>query len=421
MKKSSFFLLLFAFSALGETQAILNVRILPVTAAPIERGTLLIKDGKIAALGVKVALPPGTVKIDGTGLTVYPGLVDAYTSIGMSEISSVRGSVDTNEIGPYNPQVQSWIAVNPHSEMLRTARVNGITSALVAPGGNAVAGTAAAIDLFGKYPDQMLLRRVGVVINVPSIYRRTGRDFEALVAGPPDPENRRQRVAEEIARLKQFLREAKAYAALKSVSVRHAALEAMAPVMRGEVAAICPADHFRDIRAAVELGQEFGLKVIIAGGAEAAKVAALLKEKNVPVLYGAVNSLPRQQEDTYDVNFATPEALRRAGVRFAIVTGGGGGMGAGGAEARNLPYMAAMSAAFGLEREDALRAITLWPAELLGIADRVGSLETGKLANLLVTKGDPLDIRSEVKYVFIEGKQVPLESRNTELYEKFVE
>jgi imidazolonepropionase-like amidohydrolase len=184
----------------------------------------------------------------------------------------------------------------------------------------------------------------------------------------------------------------------------------MVPVMRGEAAAICVADHFRDIRAAIELGDEFGMKVIIAGGAEAAKVAGLLKRKEVPVLYAAIYSLPRSADDPYDVNFATPEALRRAGVKFAIVT-------ASAADVRNLPY----EAAYGLEKEDAVKAISLWPAEIPGIAGKVGSLEAGKLANLLVTRGDPLDARSEVRYVFIEGKMIPLESRNWEQAEKFAQ
>jgi imidazolonepropionase-like amidohydrolase len=226
-----------------------------------------------------------------------------------------------------------------------------------------------------------------------------------------------------MAKLKQFLREAKAYAEMKArlqssgatgSAGRDPTLEAMVPVMRGESAVICPVDHFRDIRAAVELGAEFGLKVIIAGGAEAAKVAALLKEKDVPVLYGAVHALPRSGDDPYDVNFATPEVLRRAGVKFAIVSNSA-------PDSRSLPFVAATAAAYGLEREDALKAITVWPAEILGIAGKVGSIESGKLANLLVTRGDPLDIRSEVKYLFIEGKMVDLESRNTELYEKFTQ
>jgi imidazolonepropionase-like amidohydrolase len=411
----------------AETFVLINARIVPVSASIIERGSIVVQDGKIAAVGAQIKPPAGAKKIDATGLTVYPGMIDGYTSLGLKEISSVKGSLDTTEIGAYNPQEQAWLAVNPHSEMIRTARAIGVTSALVAPSGGRVAGGAAAINLFGAYPDQMLLsRRVGVVITIPSVHRRAARGDadppDAAQPGQPETEERRlQRVAEEKAKLKQFLREAKAYAEMKSrleasgakpAAARDAEMEAMIPVMRGECAAICPADHFRDIRDAVELGAEFGMKVIIAGGAEAAKVAALLKEKNVPVLYAGVHALPRSAEDPYDVNFATPEILRRAGVKFAIVSNSA-------LDSRSLPFVAATAAAYGLEREDALKAITLWPAEVLGIAGKVGSIEPGKLANLLVTRGDPLDIRSEVKYVFVEGKMVDLESRNSELYEKF--
>jgi imidazolonepropionase-like amidohydrolase len=411
----------------GQTYIITNARVVPVSAPPIEHASVLLKDGKIAAVGAQIKPPANAKRIDGTGLTVYPGLIDAYTTLGLKEISSVKGSVDTTELGANNPQAQAWIAVNPYSEMIRTARINGITSALVAPTGNRISGSAAVINLLGKYPDQMLLRQgAGIVINIPSIHRRSRRDAEA----PPDPaappegdEQRQQRVAEDLAKLKQFLREAKAYAAMKERLTAagagksepvDATLEAMIPAMRGECSVICPADHFRDIRAAVELGAEFGLKVIIAGGAEAAKVAALLKEKNVPVLYAALHVLPRSAEDPYDVNFATPEILRREGVKFAIVSNSA-------EDSRNLPYQSAAAAAYGLESEDALKAITLWPAEVLGVAGKVGSIEPGKLANLLVTRGDALDIRTEVKYVFIEGKLVDLESRNTELNEKFTQ
>ena len=407
-------------TALGfaQTHAITNARIVPVTSAPIERGTIVIRDGKIAAVGARVAVPSGVSKLDATGLSVYPGWIDAYTSVGLVEISSVRGSVDTAELGPFNPQAQAWIAVNPHSEMIRTARVNGITTVLVAPSGGRISGTASSVNLLGNYPNEMtLLPNAGVVINIPSIHAR-GRGFSSREGPPESPEARGARVIEDMAKLKQYLREAKAYAEMKSRLGNKAnpaqdlALDAMVPVMRGDRPAIFPADHFRDIRAAIELADEFGLKAIIAGGADAWKVADLLKKKNVPVLYTQVHSLPRTPEDPYDTPFTTPEVLRRAGIKFAIASGSS-------EDVRNLPYRAAMAAAYGLESGDAVKAITLWPAELLGIADRVGSIETGKLANLLVSRGDPLDIRSEIKYVFVQGKLVPLESRNIELYERF--
>jgi len=407
-------LILAALPAFTQTHAITNTRLVPVTSPPIEHGTIIIKDGKITALGGKVPVPSGANKIDGTGLSVYPGWIDAYTTVGLNEISSVRGSVDSAEIGAFNPQAQAWIAVNPHSEIVRTTRVNGITTVLVAPSGGRISGTASAVNLFGDYPNEMtLLPQAGLILNIPSRDRRAprGSPEEASQGGAGRPD----RVAEDLAKLRQYLREAKAYAEMRSRGGAQSdnALEAMIPVMRGQRPAICPANHFREIRAAIDLAEEFGLKIIISGGADAWKVAGLLKQKDIAVIYTGVESLPRTPEDPYDAPFTTPAALRKAGVRFAIATGGGSG-------ARNLPYHAAIASAYGLEREDALKALTLWPAELLGIADRVGSLEPGKLANLLISKGDPLDVRSEIRYVFIEGKLVPLESRNTELYQRFL-
>ncbi|HET8547731.1 MAG TPA: amidohydrolase family protein [Bryobacteraceae bacterium] len=416
MKKLLSIAVLGACGAGAETIAITNARIVPISAPTIERATIVITDGRIAAMGARAAIPAGARRIDGTGLSVYPGWIDGWTTLGMAEIESVAGTMDTKEIGPFNPAAHAWIAVNPHSEMLKTARVNGVTTALVAPAGGIISGTASALNLFGMYPkDMLVLGDAGVMITLPSLYQAQRRE-RGETGPPPTLENRRRQVARDMERLKQYLREAKAYAEMRARggpdAARDTSLEAMAPVMRGERPAIITANHFRDIRTAVDLAQEFGLKLIIAGGADAWKVADLLKEKNAGVLYAAVHALPRSQEDPYDVGFTTPEALRRAGVRFAIVTGSDWNV-------RNLPYQAAMAAAYGLEREDALKAITLWPAELLGISDKVGSLEVGKLANVLVSRGDPLDVRSEVRYVFIEGRQVPFESRNKELYEEF--
>jgi imidazolonepropionase-like amidohydrolase len=398
--------------ALAETIAITNARIVPVSAPTIASGTLLIENGRIAALGPKIAVPKNARKIDAAGMSVYPGWIDAWSSVGLTEISSVRGSVDQAEVGSFNPQAYTWVAVNPHSENLRTARTNGVTSALIAPSGGIVAGTASVMNLFGFDPRAMAIEsHAGVVINPPQPPRPPRGPGGEAAGAAPQPDN--------LARLKDYLREAKAYAEMRarsgaSAGTRDIALEALVPVMRGERPAILVANRFRDIRRAVELGDEFGLKVIIAGGQEAWKVADLLSKKNVGVLYSAVHALPLAPEDDYDVTFTTPEKLRRAGVKFAIASGTSN-------DVRNLPYRAGMAAAYGLEREDALKAITVWPAELLGVSKQVGSLEVGKLANLLVASGDPLDIRTEIKYVFVEGKSVPLGSRNSELYEKFLQ
>ncbi|MBC7927353.1 MAG: amidohydrolase family protein [Bryobacteraceae bacterium] len=407
----------------AEVIAITNGRVVSVSSAPMDRATVIITDGKISAVGSKVSIPTGARRIDATGLSVYPGWIDGWTRVGLAEISSVSGSVDTTELGPFNPAAQAWIAVNPHSEMIKTARVNGVTSALVAPSGGRISGTASALNLLGKYPDQMaLLKNAGMVVNLPA--PPTGRrgegggDTPAAGNGGSAENEAARRRAEDLEKLKQYLREAKRYSDMRARSANtpasaiDSALEAMLPVVRGERPIIVPADTYRDIKAAVDFASEFGLKLLIAGGADAWKLTDLLVKNKVGVLYSAVHELPRSADDPYDVTFSTPETLRRAGVPFAIVSGAT-------SDVRNLPYRAAMAAAYGLEREDALKALTLWPAQILGVADKVGSIESGKLANLLVVKGDPLDIRSEIRYVFVEGREVPAGNRNLQLFDEF--
>lgn len=401
----------------AETVSIVNARVFPISGPVVEKATVIIEEGKIAAVGAGIKARPKSRVIDGNGLSVYPGWIDGWTQVGLVEVSAVAPTVDTTEIGPFNPAAKAWVAVNPHSEMIRAARVNGITTALVAPSGGVISGVASAMNLLGKYPNEMLvLSDTAVIINVPST-RSRGRRFGADPEG--DAQSRNRRIEEQRTKLKDYLREAKRYAEAREragakfpQSQIDPGLEALLPVIRKERPVIFPADHFRDIQDAVTFGEEFGLRVLIAGGADAWKIAGFLKEKNAGVLYSAVLQLPNNSEDPYDSAFATPEILRKAGVPFAIVSGSS-------ADVRNLPYRAAVAAAYGLEREDALRTITLWPAQLLGIADKVGTLEHGKLANLIVVKGDPLDIRAEVRHVFIEGKEVPPDNRNLEMYEQF--
>lgn len=420
MKRTALIALWLTVSTCAETIAIVNARIHPVSGPPMERATLVMENGRIAAAGPGVKAPPKARRIDGAGLSVYPGWIDGWTQVGLVEISAVTPTVDTREIGPFNPAARAWIAVNPHSEMIRTARVNGITTALVAPAGGMISGSAAAINLFGKYPNEMLVNGdLGVVMNVPKA--RAGTTAVQATGGTAGPrgETRERRAQDDLAKLKAYLREAKRYADARAragngypESAIDSSFEALLPVLRGERPVICPADHFRDIRAAVELGEEFGLRVVIAGGSDSWKIADYLKQKKAAVLYSAVHELPRNAEDPYDATFSTPEALRKAGVPFAIVSGSS-------SDNRNLPYRAAMASAYGLEQEDALKSITLWPAQILGISDKVGSIEPGKLANLIVSKGDPLDIRSEIRYVFIEGKEIPPGNRNLDIAEPF--
>lgn len=412
MSRLVMLLLAWVLPALPETLAIVNARLVPVTAPPVEKATLLIRDGRIAAMGVRVNIPGGTRRIDAAGLAVYPGWIDAFSTVGLSEIPAIPATVDLSETGTFNPAAQAWVAVNPHSEVIRVTRANGITAALAAPRGGRISGTASVVNLFGEYPTYMaILKQAGLVLQLPSLY---GARSAAGTGARETEEARRKRIVGELAEVKRYFEEARAYSEMRvrGGAANDTMLEAMLPYVRGERPVIAVANHFREIRDAIALADEFRLKLLIAGGSDAWKVASLLQSKNVGVLYAGVHALPASANDAYDTGFAAPEALRKAGVRFALISRSA-------STAYELAWQAASAMAFGLTPEDALKAITIWPAELLGVDKEIGSIEVGKIANLLISRGDPLDVRSEIRHVLISGREVPLQSRHTDLYQRF--
>jgi len=408
----------------ADVVAIRGGRIVPVSGPVIEKGTLVIAGGKIAAMGASVDVPAGAPVIDATGQTVYPGLIDGLTTLGLTEIGSVSGSVDTTETGDVNPHAEAWIAVNPHSELLPVARANGITAALAAPAGGLVSGQSALLRLAGSTPDELTVK---TPVAMHMVYP-TGRppfDIARLFEEPElktfeeRQKERKRNQEKDLKRLANLLEEAKAYgAALAAARAGRIAppkvdlpMEALAPVARGEVPVVMRVDAEEDIRGAVKFAGEHALKLILAGGLEAWRVADLLKQNNVEVLVN-VDRLPRRDADPYDAAYANPAALERAGVRFAIVSDDA-------SQSRNLPYEAAMARAYGLPAEAALRAITLSPAEIFGVADRMGALAPGRSADLFVATGDIMDARTSVTHVFIGGREQPLDTRHTRLYEEF--
>ena len=404
------------------TFAIRNARIVTVSGAAIENGTLVIQNGKIAAVGANVNIPAGAETIDGKGLSVYPGMIDAGTNLGLVEIGlGVPGSVDTAETGDLNADAKAITAINPHSAHVNVTRVNGITSVLSYPTGGVITGQAAVVNLWGATQAEMaIVPAYGLVINFPRITTvsfnfNTGRqtlEFNDAV------KRRDQRIDD----LKKALRDAESYgrvrdAYTKDKSLPYATsdvrLEALVPYIRGEKPVIFIAERERDIRAAVRFADEMKVKAVIMGGQEAWKVADLLKQKNVPVIFTNIYQLPVQDDDPYDYLFSAPAKMREAGIKFCISTGNDG------AEVRDLPYHAGLAAAYGLAKDEALKSVTLYPAQILGIDDQVGSLEAGKTANIVVTDGDLLEPRTNVKYLFINGRMIPLTSRHTELYDSF--
>ena len=396
--------------------AIRNATIVPVVGSRIQGGTIVLREGRIEAVGAGVQVPAGAQVIDGTGLFVYPGLFDAGTTLGLIEIGSVPGGNDQQELGDFNPHDDALSAVNPTSELIPTVRVNGVTTVITAPRGGVIAGQAALMDLAGWTPQEMaVVPRAGMVLTFPRIAGGR-RGF-----GGPQRSDAEQR--EELNRqtraLQNYLRDAVAYSDVKARIAAGGAgtqeislpMEAMVPVVRGESPVIVEADNVEQIRGALALADSFHLRIILRSGRQAWRLADTLAARRIPVIVGPTTVSPGDN-DPYDAVYALPGALARAGVRIAFQT-------ASASDARSVAYNAALATAYGLDPEQALRALTINPAQIFGVADRYGSLEAGKVANVMVTNGDPLDPRTQVRYVFIRGQLIPRDDRHNRLYEQF--
>jgi imidazolonepropionase-like amidohydrolase len=314
-------------------------------------------------------------------------------------------------------------AVNPHSSHVNVTRVNGITTVVAQPGGGVVAGQTAVINLNGStQADMAVVPAHALVINFPRV--TTGGGFGGFFAQQQTTDfaeliKRRDAAVED---LKKIFREVEAYARMVEAYAKDKSaptpktsltLEAMVPYVRGQKPIYFTAERERDIRAVAKFVAETKVKGIIVGGQDAWKVADDLKKNNISVVYTNIYNLPVQQDDPYDYLFEGPSMLQKAGVKFAISTGDGG------AEVRDLPYNAGIAGAYGLGRDEALKSVTLYPAQILGIDDKLGSIDVGKIANVVVTDGDMLDPRTNVKHVFIAGRLIPLTSRHTELFDSF--
>ncbi|HYI10901.1 MAG TPA: amidohydrolase family protein [Thermoanaerobaculia bacterium] len=424
------FAVLFAFSASAQSVipnnpgtkpvvAIRNATIVPVTSAPIANGTIVFEKGVITAVGANVAVPAGATVIDGTGKFVYPGMIDSGTNVGLIEMDSVAGTVDTTELGDFNPNAQAAVAVNPHSEVVPVTRVNGITHVVVIPEGGIISGQSALIQLAGWTPPEMVMKASAAMhIRFPRLRSAP------LVNVPQDEDAEKERkkgYTKELDRLRDVFRDAQAYSRAAAARKddrnvrrfdRDLMLEALVPVVEGKVPVVLHAQQARDIRAALAFADEFKLQVILSGAQDVARVVSEVKSRNIPVLLGPILALPQREDDAYDLLFTNAKLLYDNGIRFAIQTQDAH-------NARNLPYHAASCAAFGLPKEEALKAVTIYPAQIWGVADRLGSLEVGKMANVIVTDGDPLEIRTNVQRVFIGGEEIPMDSRHTLLYRKF--
>jgi imidazolonepropionase-like amidohydrolase len=392
--------------------ALVNGVLHTVSGPVIEAGTIVFDKGRITEIGPRMQPPPNADVIDLQGRHVYPGMIESHSQLGLTELSSTRATIDTSETGLLNPNVTAATAVNPDSELIPVTRANGVLVALSAPSGGLVSGKASLLQLDGwTSVDMTLQRESGLVINWPAAFRSS-------FFGPPGAG---EAGGSQVQELRNLFTDARAWAKARTASPEtqryDIRMASMQPVLAGKVPLIVAADEAEEIQAAVAFGVEQKLQVIIFGGYDAESCAELLRRYQVPVIVSAVHRDPRNDHDDYDAAYTLPERLRKAGIRFCI----SGSARSETWNTRNLPYQAATAAAYGLPRDEALKSVTLYPAQILGVADRLGSLEPGRDATIFVSTGDPLETDSQVTHAWIQGRVVDLSSRHTQLAGKYGE
>jgi imidazolonepropionase-like amidohydrolase len=405
--------------------AIVGATIHTLTKGDIPNGTVVFQNGKITAVGANVAIPRGARIHDGKGKHVYPGMINTGTTVGLTEIGSVAASNDTTELGQFNPQDNVEIAVNPEATAIGVTRYTGVTHVLALPQGGLISGTSALLRLEGwTYEELTAAAPVAMHVRWPVFTSGRGGRFgfgpPEGIAGLPDPAANRER---DIRAIRRFFEDARAYQQAKNAAGKPGAgafktdpvWEAMLPVLEGKTPVIVHASESRQIKNAIEWAEHEGVRIIIMGEGDIWRVADTLKEKKIPVILTGTLRTPERQYEPYDAGYAEAAKLHKAGVQFAIATGANDAQ-----FARNLPFHAGMAAAFGLPKEEALKAVTLYPAEILGVGAHLGAIEVGKSASLIVTNGDPLEIRTIVHAEFIDGRPVDLnDNRHSKLYQKW--
>lgn len=392
-----------------------------VSGGVLPQTDLLMVDGRIAALGAGLTAPAGAEVVDVAGRHVYPGFISANSQLGLAEVLSVRATVDTAELGAVNPNAHTLVAVNPDSELIPVARLNGVLTANITPlaasdaGRPAIfAGTSATVRLDGWTWEDMALRPATAVhIYWPSL------DISRNPRNPRSPDEQRRDIAERVKLIRDTFAAARAYAGAKSAGRTDTdlRLEALLPVLRGERKLFVYANALNQINAALDWAREEKLPITLVGGRDAWRVADRLREAGVGVILAGTFNLPPRRDDAYDTAYAAPAKLHAAGVKFCVAMGTDGASEPG--NERNLPYEAALAIGYGLPADEALKAVTLYPAQLLGLDAELGSLEVGKRATLIVTDGDALEVTSNVQQAYIDGARLDLRSRQTDLHEKY--
>ena len=391
----------------GPTWAITNARIVTVSGAVIPKGTIVIKGNRIDAVGANAAVPAGVKPMDVQGSTVIPGMIDASTDIGLNE-PGVRNYDDVTEILPFDQMLRTRVAYKSDSIAIPVARSEGITTIGVRPGGGTISGEIPVMNLDGWTWEEATLRAAaGLAFNYPGAGggRGGGGGGRGGVTQPtgPDP----------IKTLNQLLERARAYAKQPATRQVDWTLEPFLPVLDRRQALYVTATTEQNIKDAVAWADKQNVRIVLQTGADAQKTAALLKQHDVPVILSSILSLPPREDEFHAYPYQAPGVLAKAGVTFAFSSGGF-------QFSRDVPFQAGRAVAWGLPHDDAIKALTLDAARVLGVDSQVGSIDAGKVANLVVLTGDPLEIRSQIRHVIIAGRDVPLDNSQLELFKKYM-
>jgi imidazolonepropionase-like amidohydrolase len=389
---------------LAQTIAITGGTVYPVSGPKIENATVLIRDGRIAAVGANVTVPAGATRIDAAGKWVTPGLFDGAGQMGLREISAVQ---NTNEQTLRGDEVAAAFnvleGVNPGSMLIGVNRIEGVTTTLAVPNGSLIWGQAAVIDLDGTTIEQMRVKSpAAMVVDLSEGAKDAGGGSRAGVA------QRLRRVFDDA--LEYSKRPTYQRAQNEQLSASAADLQALLPVLRGQLPMIAYANRRSDIETAMRIAKEYKIRLILGGAAEGWMIPNVISAAGVPVLVEPLANIPSY--DALGIRYENAALMTKGGVKVAL-------METTTENTRNLRQQAGNAVATGMTWEQALRAVTLTPAEILGVSDRYGSLEAGKVANVVIWTGDPFEFSTGVEHVFIRGKDIPLRSRQTELLERY--
>jgi len=382
----------------------------------IENGTIEINNGKIVQVGANVPVSGNDAKvIDAKGKQVYPGLILPVTDLGLHEIGNgVRGSNDFQEIGDYNNSIRSIVAYNTDSKIINTLKANGILLAGVTPQGGTISGSSSVVQLDAwNFEDAAYKMDNGIHLNMPTFISRPNR-FALFLGIPQAPTDPTKEALKKIDDIYTLFRQAKAYLQETSHKETNLKFEALKGLFNKTQKLFVHADQIKQMLIAIDFVKEFGFDVVIVGGSESFQIADLLKQNNIAVILQAEHALPATEDDDVDQPFKTPAELQKAGVLFALNDEHEE------SRYRNLPFNAGTAAAYGLTKEQALQAITLNSAKILGVDDKTGSIEPGKDANIVISEGDILDMRTSIiSHALIQGRDVNLDNKQKQLYERY--